>query len=247
MIQLRTPDEVEAIRKAGKIVAVILNELKGMAKPGVSTARLNERAEKVIERWGGKPAFKGYKGFPASICTSINEVIVHGIPSRRKISDGDIISIDVGVELDGYFADAALTIGVGDISDEARRLIAVTEESLKIGIGQTRIGKRISDVSSSIQRFVESEGFSVVRAFVGHGIGTRMHEEPEIPNFGRPGVGARLEKGMVFAIEPMVNQGVYEVEVLSDGWTAVTKDRKLSAHFEHTVAITDSEAEVLTR
>jgi len=192
------------------------------------------------------PAFKDYKGYPANICASINETVVHGIPSERKLKEGDIISIDIGVKLEGYFADAAVTVGVGKISSVARKLMDATAGSLDVAIENSVPGRRLSDVSAKIQQFVESKGFSVVRDFVGHGVGTKLHEEPEIPNFGSPGTGPRLEPGMVLAIEPMVNEGTYEVEILEDGWTAVTKDGKLSAHFEHTIAITNDGAEVLT-
>ena len=247
MIQLRSREEIDAIRRAGEIVAITLNELREALKPGVQTLALDKKAESIIRKNGGMPAFKGYKGYPANICTSINEEVVHGIPSKRELKSGDIVSIDVGVGLDGYFGDAAITVGVGEIPKEASKLIAATERALEIGIEATRIGNRVSDISNRIQQYVESQGFSVVRAFVGHGIGSMIHEEPEVPNFGKPGIGARLEEGMVLAIEPMVNIGTFEVEVMSDGWTAVTKDRKLSAHFEHTIAITGTQAEVLTR
>jgi len=246
MIALRNAEEIEAIRKAGAIVAQALDTLRKRARIGVTTAKLDAIAADVILSAGGIPAFKGYRGYPANICTSVNEEVVHGIPSPRKLKDGDILSVDVGVKLGDYFADAALTVGIGQVSDEAAKLMRATHDSLQRGIELAKPGNRLSDISWAIQETVESRGFSVVKAFVGHGIGTKIHEEPEIPNFGKPGKGARLEAGMVLALEPMVNAGTYEVEVLEDGWTAVTKDRSLSAHFEHTIAITDSGAQVLT-
>lgn len=247
MIVLRSEAEIESIRGAGRIAALTLERMKIAVKAGTKTGELDEMARKEILKEGGEPAFKDYKGFPGNICTSVNEVIVHGIPSKRALEDGDIIAIDVGVKFKGYFADAAMTFAVGDISGEAERLIEVTKNALYAGIDNARPGNRLSDISSSIQQVVESSGYSVVRAFVGHGIGAKIHEEPEIPNFGKPGTGPKLERGMVLAIEPMVNMGAFDIEILDDGWTAVTKDRKLSAHFEHTVVIRDDDAEVLTR
>lgn len=247
MIVLRSEAEIESIREAGRIAALTLERMKIAVKAGTTTGELDEMARKEILKEGGEPAFKDYKGFPGNICTSVNEVIVHGIPSKRALEDGDIIAIDVGVKFKGYFADAAMTFAVGDITLEAERLIEVTENALYAGIDNARPGNRLSDISSSIQQVVESSGYSVVRAFVGHGIGAKIHEEPEIPNFGKPGTGPKLERGMVLAIEPMVNMGAFDIEILDDGWTAVTKDRKLSAHFEHTVVIRDDDAEVLTR
>jgi methionyl aminopeptidase len=247
MIILRSNEEIGEIRKAGSIIAQTLEKLKSCAKAGTTTRELDEMARIEILRLGGSPAFKGYKGYPGNICTSINEEVVHGIPSARVLKDGDILSIDIGVKVKNFYADAALTTGVGRISDAAKKLIKVTEESLYRGIENARAGNRLSDISASIQSFVESNGFSVVRAFVGHGIGERIHEEPEIPNFGAPNKGPRLEPGMILAIEPMVNAGTFEVEILEDGWTAVTQDKKLSAHFEHTVAVTKGEAEILTK
>ncbi len=246
MIILRSSEEISQIREAGSKVARTLNRLKKNTVPGTKTKELDRIAEDEIRKSNGLPAFRGYKGFPASICTSINEVIVHGIPSDRRLEDGDIISIDVGVKYKDYYADAAITVGVGRIGEDAKKILKITEESLLIGIDTARSGKRLSDISNSIQQYVESNGFSVVRAFVGHGIGTKIHEEPEIPNYGKPGRGPRLEPGMVLAIEPMVNAGTYEAEVLEDGWTAVTKDRRLSAHFEHTIVIREDTPEILT-
>ncbi|MFC1577091.1 type I methionyl aminopeptidase [Candidatus Omnitrophota bacterium] len=246
MIQLKSKSEIDAIRDAGRIVAATLGALKEMIRPGLKTLELDKAAVDIITKKGGAPAFKGYRGYPANICTSVNEEVVHGIPSMKTLKDGDVISIDVGVELDGYFGDGALTVGVGAIGPKAANIISTTKAALDAGIDAVRAGNKVSDISCSIQRVAETAGFSVVRAFVGHGVGARMHEEPEIPNFGRPGAGPKLEKGMVLAIEPMVNAGTYEVEVLDDGWTAVTKDKMISAHFEHTVVVTDHDAEILT-
>jgi len=240
-------EDLKDIRKAGKIVASVMRELKGMVRPGLATIKLDEAARSLILKANGYPAFKDYKGFPGNICVSINEAVVHGIPSDRIIRDGDIVSLDIGVKFRDYFADAAITVGVGAISDTAKSLIDVTEKALDAGIESALSGRRISDVSAAIQAFVESRGFSIVRAFVGHGIGKKLHEEPEIPNYGRPGSGMVLSAGRVLAIEPMVNAGTYEVEVLDDGWTAVTKDGKLSAHFEHTIVVGDRKAEIVTK
>lgn len=246
MIVLRSDDEIASIREAGKILRAALEKLKENVRPGIQTKELDSIARQEILRRNGYPAFKNYKGFPANICTSVNEVVVHGIPSGRKLREGDIVSIDIGVKFRDYFADAAVTIGVGAISETAEKLMRVTEKALAIGIENALPNKRLFDISANIQEYVESNGFSVVRVFVGHGIGTQIHEEPEVPNFGRPGTGPRLEAGMVLAIEPMVNAGTYDVEILEDGWTAVTKDRSLSAHFEHTIAVRKDGVEILT-
>lgn len=246
MIVLRSVEEIDRIRQAGRIAARSLEKVKKYARPGIETDELDRIACDEILKAGAFPAFKDYKGYPANICTSVNESVVHEIPSDRRLKEGDILSIDVGVGFKNFYADAALTIGIGNISDKAKKLIKVTEESLYCGIENARPGKRLSDISAAVQSHVESHGFSVVRAFVGHGIGEKIHEEPEIPNFGAPNKGPRLEPGMILAIEPMVNEGSFEVEVLGDGWTAVTKDRALSAHFEHTVAVGIGEAEILT-
>ncbi len=246
MIILRSDEEIGQIRKAGMIVALVLDKLRARAKPGVETKELDRIALEEILKNGGLPAFKDYKGYPGNICVSVNEVVVHGIPGSRRLKDGDIVSMDVGVKSGNFFADAAVTVGVGAVSDAARKLMKVTQESLYRGIDSAVPGKRLSDISANVQEYVEANGFSVVRSFVGHGIGEKMHEEPEIPNFGRPNLGPRLESGMILAIEPMVNEGGYEVEILDDGWTAVTKDRSLSAHFEHTIAVRDGAAEILT-
>jgi len=246
MIILRSDEEIGQMRKAGLIVASVLDKLRRCAKPGVATMELDRIALEEILKKRAIPAFKDYRGYPANICVSINEGVVHGIPGSRRLKDGDIVSIDVGVKIGNFFGDAAITVGVGKVSEQARRLMKVTEESLYRGIENAKPGKRLSDISANVQDCVESNGFSVVRSFVGHGIGEKMHEEPEIPNFGSPGKGPRLESGMMLAIEPMVNEGSHEVEILDDGWTVVTKDRKLSAHFEHTIAVRDGAAEILT-
>jgi methionyl aminopeptidase len=248
VIVIRSPEEVSILREANQIVARILKELEESIGAGVSTDSLDKKAERLIEKAGGTPAFKGYKGYPRTICTSINEQVVHGIPASDVVlQDGDIISIDIGVVYKGYVGDTAATFPVGAISEEKRRLIRVTRDSLYQGIKQARAGNRLSDVSHAVQSRVEDDGFSVVRDFVGHGIGQRMHEEPQIPNFGRPHMGPRLQPGMVLAIEPMVNAGTYEVEILQDRWTAVTKDGRPSAHFEHSIAVTEGEANILSQ
>jgi methionyl aminopeptidase len=235
------------MRAAGRLVGEVLTELTSRVAPGVTTAELDELAEARIRRAGAVPAFKGYHGYPATICASINEEVIHGIPSgRRVLNEGDVISIDVGASLDGYFGDSAVTLAVGQVSEGAATLLRVTEESLYKAIEAVKPGGRISDIGHAVQKHVESYGFSVVREFVGHGIGQRMHEEPQIPNYGEPGRGPRLTEGMVLAIEPMVNAGKAAVKVLQDGWTAVTRDGSLSAHFEHTVAVTADGPWILT-
>lgn len=246
MIKIKSPREIKAMRRGGRIVAVVLHELEQMIRPGVTTAALNKTAERIIRKAGAVPAFLGYHNFPASICTSVNEEVVHGIPGLRRLKEGDIISIDVGVRLDGYYGDAAATFAVGAITPKAARLIEVTRRSLEEAIQAMQTGARLSDISHRVQSYVESNQFSVVRNFVGHGIGTEMHEEPQLPNFGEPGRGPRLQQGMVVAIEPMVNTGGWEVEVLGDRWTVVTRDRSLSAHFEHTVALGENGPQILT-
>jgi len=247
MIIIRSPREVEQIRKANVVVAEVLERLKTLVVPGVTTDELDGISEEFILSKGAVPAFKGYRGYPKTLCVSINEEVVHGIPNKRKLKEGDIVSIDVGTNLHGYFGDAAITLPVGEVHPEAKRLLEVTEKALSIGIGMAKVGNRLFDISHAVQAWVESNGFSVVRDFVGHGIGKSLHEDPQIPNFGSPNQGPRLEKGMIFALEPMVNEGTYEVRVLDDGWTVVTADGKPSAHFEHTIAITDGEAEILSR
>ncbi len=246
VIIIKSPREIEQLKKSNTIVAEVFQELRRVIAPGMTTQELDRITEEMVLRKGAVPAFKGYRNFPASLCVSINEEVVHGIPGPRKLKEGDIVSLDVGVNLHGYFGDAALTLPVGEVDQEAKRLLEVTEKALHIGIEMARVGNRLYDVSHAIQKWVESKGFSVVREFVGHGIGKNLHEEPQVPNFGSPGQGPRLEKGMVFALEPMVNEGSYEVRILSDGWTVVTADGKRSAHFEHTIAITDGKAEILS-
>lgn len=247
MIELKNASQLARMRNAGQIVAETLALIREHAKPGVTTLELDRMAEKYIRSQGAIPAFKGYNGFPATLCTSVNEQVVHGIPGLRILESGDIISIDCGALKDGYFGDAAVTLSVGDVSPDLQKLLKVTEESLMLGIAQVKIGNRLYDVSNAVQTHVEANGFSVVRDYVGHGIGKAMHEDPQIPNFGKPGRGPRLEVGMALAIEPMVNMGTYEVQTLKDRWTVVTKDKRPSAHFEHTVAITENGLEILTR
>jgi methionyl aminopeptidase len=246
MIIIKSSREIEQLRKANSIAAQALLALKKCIVPGAVTRELDQVAEEVIRSRGAVPAFKGYRGFPGSLCVSINEEVVHGIPGPRKLKEGDIVSLDVGAVLNGYYGDAAITLPVGEVDPEARKLLLVTEKALDIAMDRTRPGNRLSDISHGVQQWVEGQGFSVVRDFVGHGIGRSLHEEPQIPNFGSPHQGPRLEKGMVFSLEPMVNEGKYEVKILSDGWTVVTADGKRSAHFEHTVAITDGKAEILS-
>ena len=247
MIYIKSRNEIETMRQAGRIVAQTHELLKKAIRPGITTKELDEIAEAFIIKQGAIPAFKGYGGFPASICTSINHEVVHGIPGVKTLEDGDIISIDIGALYDGYYGDAAKTHGVGEISQEAQRLIEVTRQSFYEGIKYATEEYRLSDISHAIQTYVEQQGFSVVRNYVGHGIGTEMHEEPQIPNYGPAGKGPRLKAGMVLAIEPMINIGTYEVKVLADGWTVVTLDGKYSSHYEHTIAITEGEPEILTR
>lgn len=236
------------MHRAGVIVWGALSELRKMVKPGVSTLELDEFAERYAKEHGARPAFKGYHGYPKSLCTSLNQEVVHGIPSaKRVLKDGDILSMDFGVELDGYFADAALTVPVGKIAPEREKLLRVTREALERGIEQMKEGNRLSDISAAVQTWVEKNGLSIVREFVGHSIGTKMHEDVQLPNYGEPGHGPKLQKGMVLAIEPMVNSGGPAVRVLDDQWTAVTRDGSDSAHFEHTVAITDNGPWILTR
>jgi methionyl aminopeptidase len=247
VIVCKSPAELEKMRAANALVADVLAELARMVSPGVTTSELDAAAETLVREGGAEPAFKGYRGYPSTLCASVNDQVVHGIPSALALAEGDIISLDMGVKLNGYYGDSAVTVPVGRVSDEAATLLRVTQESLEKGIAQVRLGGRISDIGHAIQQHVEAHGFSVVREFVGHGIGAALHEEPQIANYGEPGRGPRLAEGMTLAIEPMVNVGRPAVKVLADGWTAVTKDGSLSAHFEHTVAVTKAGPLVLTR
>ncbi len=246
MIIIKSRKEIEKIRASCIIVTGALEELKKKVRSGITTRELDRIAEEFILKNGGVPAFKGYKGYPSASCISVNEEIVHGIPSYKDLKDGDIVSIDIGVLLDGYYGDAAITVPVNEIDSESRRLLDVTEQSLYKALDFARPGCRVSDISCTIQDYVEGAGYSVVREFVGHGIGSSLHEDPPVPNYGERGKGPRLKAGMVLAIEPMVNAGGSELVVLDNGWTAVTKDRKRSAHFEHTVAITEDGHEILS-
>ncbi|MGD2294972.1 MAG: type I methionyl aminopeptidase [Candidatus Aminicenantes bacterium] len=246
MIVYRSEEEIAALKKSNQIVGKILSDLGKMVRPGLQTIELDKYAESETKKMGAVPAFKGYRGFPASLCTSINEEIVHGIPSARSLREGDILSLDFGVICDGYYGDAAVTLPVGEVRQKAKHLIAAAEQAFFGGIKQLKVGKRISDLSHAIQKHVESQGFSVIRAFVGHGIGMSLHEEPQIPNFGAPGHGPKIKPGMVLAIEPMIAEGDWNVEILADKWTAVTRDKSLSAHFEHTVAVREDGVDILS-
>ncbi|MBN1665251.1 MAG: type I methionyl aminopeptidase [Deltaproteobacteria bacterium] len=246
MVFLRKPEEIVKIRKSNRIVAEILAALREKVKPGVTTLELDQLSESMAKKRGAVPAFKGYRGYPFSLCTSVNSQVVHGMPSGKKLRDGDIVSLDFGVCYEGYYGDAAITVPIGAVSEKASRLMKITEAGLYKGIKEARAGNRLGDISAAVQDCVETAGFSIVRDFVGHGIGKNLHEEPQIPNFGIRGRGIELKAGMVFAIEPMVNEGTYRVKVLRDGWTAVTEDGKLSAHFEHSVAITEDGPEILS-
>ncbi len=247
MIILKSPEEIRKMSRACVIVAETLRALEEIVKPGISTKEMERFVEKMVRDRRAVPAFKGYRNYPSSVCTSVNDQVVHGIPSSVALNEGDIVSIDLGVYLDGFYGDAAVTLPVGKVSPLAGKLIRVTKEALSLGIGRARPGNRVSDISHAIQKHVEANGFSVVRSFVGHGIGRSLHEEPQVPNFGEPGHGPRLREGMTLAIEPMVNAGSYEVAVLDDGWTAVTADGSLSAHYEHTVAVTGNGPRILTK
>jgi len=246
VIVCRSHAEIEKLRRVNQLVGEILAELRTLARPGTTTGQLDRTAEQRVRAAGAVPAFKGYHGYPATICASVNEQVVHGIPSDRMLAEGDILSIDMGAKLDGFFGDCAVTVPIGRVSAEADALLRVTDEALGHGIEAVKPGARVSDIGAAVQRHVEAHGFSVVREFVGHGIGQRMHEEPQVPNYGDPGRGPRLAEGMVLAIEPMVNAGKAAVKVLADGWTAVTRDSSLSAHFEHTVAVTADGPWILT-
>ena len=246
MVTIKSEKELELMRQAGAILAQTLELIEQNIKPGVTTEALDKLAEKFIRKNKALPSFKGYSGYPGSICASVNEEIVHGIPGKRRLNEGDIVGIDIGVCLGGYHADAARTYGVGKISDEAQHLIDVTKESFFRGINQIREGVRLGDVSGTIQNFVEENGYSVVRDLVGHGIGSSLHEQPDVPNFGTPGRGLRLQAGMTLAIEPMVNRGTHRMNILDDDWTCVTADGELSAHYENTVIVTKEGCEIIT-
>lgn len=247
-VVLKSQEEIEKMRRAGQVVREVLQLVRSHVKPGATTLDLEKVAETRLKELGAKPAFKGYHGYPCVLCTSINSEVVHGIPSKKRVlKEGDIVSVDFGAVIDGYYGDSAITIPVGEkIAPVTEKLLRVTEESLKAGIAAVKPGATLGDIGAAVQGVVEAEGFSVVRDFVGHGIGSQMHEEPQVPNYGLPGKGMKLRPGMVIAIEPMVNIGGPDVRVLKDGWTAVTDDGSMSAHFEHTVAVTDTGARILT-
>lgn len=247
MIILKSRDEIQMLKRSNVLVAEALDMLRGMIRPGVATAELDRAARAFIEKRGGTPAFLGYMGYAHTLCVSVNEEVVHGIPSSRRLEEGDIVGIDCGVKLDGFYGDHAWTFPVGRVSDTAARLLAAAEAALEDGIAAATTDNRLFDISWAIQSRAEAAHFTVVRDFVGHGIGRSLHEDPQVPNFGEPGTGMRLREGLTLALEPMINEGTYEVEVLGDGWTVVTKDRKLSAHFEHTIAITHDGPMVLSR
>lgn len=246
MVTIKSEKELQAMRKANKIVAETHTYLKGLIKPGITTLELDAIAEDRIRSMGGIPAFKGYHGFPATLCTSINEEVVHGIPSKRILKEGDILSVDMGAIFDGYYGDSAVTRAVGKISSETQKLLDVTEKALYAGISAAVAGGKLNDIGAAVQACADAEGYGIVRDFVGHGIGQELHEDPQIPNYGKKGTGITLQEGMVLAIEPMINLGTYRVKILSDGWTAVTEDGSLSAHFEHTIAVRKGEPEILT-
>ncbi|MDO8526215.1 MAG: type I methionyl aminopeptidase [Deltaproteobacteria bacterium] len=247
MIYLKSQDEIEKMRLANQAVVKVMREIRELIKPGVTTLELDKIAEAIVIKEGGKPAFKGYRGFAHTLCVSINDEVVHGIPGKRFLKDGDIVSIDCGVIKSGFYGDHAWTFPVGQVSEEAKKILEVGEKSLYLGIEQMQVDNRLFDISAAVQSYVEQEGFSVVRDFVGHGIGKELHEEPQLPNFGTRGTGMRLKAGLVLALEPMVNAGTYDVLTLEDGWTVITKDGKLSVHFEHSVAITKEGPDILSR
>jgi methionyl aminopeptidase len=246
MIIYKTSQEIAAMKESNRVVARVLGELAGLVRPGVTTRELDRFAEARARELHAVPAFKGYRGYPASLCTSVNEEIIHGIPSGRELREGDIVGLDFGVNFEGFFGDAALTVPVGEVGPLARKLIACAEESFFRGLAQMKEGNRISDISHAVQEYVESQGFSVIRSFVGHGIGHSPHEEPQVPNFGPPGRGPKIKEGLTLAIEPMIAAGDWQEKILADGWTAVTRDGSLAAHFEHTVALTPAGVEILS-
>ncbi len=246
MVTLKSPREIETMRRSGKITARVLTGLMKTARPGMTTGELDALAERGIREAGGTPTFKGYNGFTGSICASVDDEVVHGIPGSRVLRDGDLLSIDIGTTLDGYVSDSAVTIPVGNITGQARRLLEVTRECLTIGIGQMTLGKRVGDIGAAVQAHAQRHGFGVVRELVGHGVGRAMHEEPQVPNFGEPATGMELRAGLVLAVEPMITQGSPRIRILGDGWTVVTADGKLAAHFEHTIAVTEDGPQILT-
>jgi methionyl aminopeptidase len=247
MILLKSLQEIAKMEVANRIVAEILEGVKEKVQPGIETRELDELAEEMCRQRRVKPAFKGYRGYPRSICVSVNEEVVHGIPGPRRLKAGDVVSLDFGVKYEGFYGDAAITVGVGDVGEKARALIAATEESLYAGIAQVKAGQRLSDISHAVQTVVEGAGYGVIREFVGHGIGRSLHEDPQIPNFGPPGRGPALQVGMTFAIEPMTSMGSWQVRILQDGWTAITQDGSCAAHFEHSVALTENGVLILSR
>jgi methionyl aminopeptidase len=246
MIALKSAREIETMRRSGKITAAVLGELMAAVRPGVTTGEIDAIAERGIRDRGGIPTFMGYHGFPASICASVNDEVVHGIPGDRVLREGDLFSIDIGTTLDGFVSDSAVTVAVGKISQDAQRLLDVTQKCLMIGIAAMQTGNHVGDIGAAVQEHAESHGYGVVRELVGHGVGRQMHEEPQVPNFGKPGTGAELRPGLVLAVEPMITQGNHAVNILKDGWTVVTADGKLSAHFEHTIAVTQDGPRILT-
>jgi methionyl aminopeptidase len=246
MITMKSAREIEAMRRSGKITSQVLGDLMRAVKPGMTTGDLDAMAEKGIRELGGIPTFMGYHGYPSSICASVNDEVVHGMPGKRVLEDGDLLSIDIGTTFEGYVSDSAVTVAVGTISPAAQRLLDVTQECLMAGIAQMHKGNRLGDIGAAVQKHAESHGYGVVRELVGHGIGTKMHEEPQVPNYGSQGSGMELRPGLVLAIEPMITEGKYAVETLKDGWTVVTADGKLAAHFEHTIAITEDGPKILT-
>jgi methionyl aminopeptidase len=247
MIQLKSLQEIAKMEVANRIVAEILEGVKEKVQPGIETRELDELAEEMCRQRRVKPAFKGYRGYPRSICVSVNEEVVHGIPGPRCLKAGDLVSLDFGVKYEGYYGDAAITVGVGEVGEKAQALMAATEESLYAGIAQVKAGKRLSDISHAVQNVVEGAGFGVIREFVGHGIGRSLHEDPQIPNFGPPDRGPTMQVGMTFAIEPMTSMGSWQVRILKDGWTAITQDGSWAAHFEHSVALTENGVLILSR
>lgn len=245
MIVLKSPREIAVMDRSNKVVRDILHYLMEMVRPEVTTQELEEEARRLIAQNGATPAFLGYNGYPACLCASVNEEVVHGIPSPRSLKRGDILSLDFGVFYEGYYGDAAVTVPVGEVSEKAQTLIRVTQEALDLAVEETRVGNRLSDISAAVQGHAEKNGFSVIRDYVGHGIGRDLHEDPQIPNFGEAGKGPRIKEGMVLAVEPMISSGGWEIDVMADGWTAVTRDRSLAAHFEHSVAVTDKGPRIL--